>query len=237
MGYVMENFYTHIKGSTKDQFPYPNENLLNIKLPARIALVGPSGCGKTTTLINLIKGIGIWQKIVILAKIKDEPLYKLLTDKIQAMEKKLKIQMLLVIDTVDDLPDPSDFDPKECNLVIFDDMLCESKKSLARIEQYFIYGRKYGVTSCFLSQNYYGIPQKIRQNCNYFIIKQISKPMDLTRLLKDCNLGDLSIEQLKHMYKWAVSQGDPLLAFFMIDTSPTVAKALRIRANFAGIDH
>ena len=109
---------------------YPNEDRLKIKLPFRMIIGGPSGSGKTI-LLNLMKLIGIFDKVILLAKHLDEPLYKHLQDTYRKIEKSSKINIILAIRTAKDLPLVEDCNVKENTLLIVDDMICEDKKELA----------------------------------------------------------------------------------------------------------
>ena len=50
----MINFYEKIPKDLLDKVDNPNQQLHQIKIPARICVVGPSGSGKTGWLLNLI---------------------------------------------------------------------------------------------------------------------------------------------------------------------------------------
>ena len=63
-----------------EMYRYDNEELMRIKLPFRGVLQGASGSGKTNIAMNLISGIGIWDKVIILAKNLEEKLYRCYTD-------------------------------------------------------------------------------------------------------------------------------------------------------------
>lgn len=223
------NYYDHIK-SDDAMRTYPNESKLNIKLPFRMLLLGPSGSGKTNVLLNLMKLIGVFDKIVLLAKDLEEPLYKHVINTYEKMEKKFKVKILLAISTVKDLPSVDDFNPTENSLLICDDLICEGKQDLAKVAAFWIRGRKKGISSVFLSQSYFCVPKLIRQNSGYVLIKKIDTPRDLSMLMKEYSLG-VDAKQMNAMYQHALSTGDPHTSFFMIDTV-TSKKSLRFRANF-----
>ena len=226
---MFENFYSHIKTKDDGLRHYPNEDKLNIKLPFRMLLCGPSGSGKTNILMGLIKNIGIFDKIILLAKHLDESLYKHLIETYRKIEKKLKIDMMLAIDDIRDMPTVSDCNEKENSLLIVDDMICENKKDLAKIESFWIAGRKKGVSMAFITQGYFHIPKKIRQNTQYIVIKKIDTPRDLKAILAECSLG-IEPKELMKLYEYALAQGDPHTAFFMIDCE-TNKKSLKFRSQ------
>jgi Ni2+-binding GTPase involved in maturation of urease and hydrogenase len=225
----IENYYDHIKDGDKIDRSYPNEKELQIKLPFRMMICGPSGSGKTNILINLIKMVGIFDQIILLAKDLEEPLYKHLIKTYAKIEKKHKVRMLLAINDIKDLPSVDDCDEKLNILLICDDLICESKKDLALVESFWIRARKRGVSSVFLSQGYYCIPKKIRQNSNYILIKKLDTIKDLKAILKECSLG-VDLNQVMALYKQALGTGDPHTAFFMIDSGGD--ESLRFRSGF-----
>ena len=224
----IENFYNNIKSVDQPQFHYKNEKLMNIKLPSRFLVVGPSGTGKTNGVVGFIKGVGNFTKIVLLAKNLDEPLYKHLIDSYRKVEKKLKIQILLAIDDINDLPSINDFDPKESSFFICDDFICDSAKDLARVEEFYIRGRKNGISMAFLTQSFFDTPKKIRKNTNYVMIKKMGGAKDIKRLLAEYQLG-ITPQELEQKYDDAVA-GD-FVNFFLIDHQAKTPE-LKFRKNY-----
>jgi len=230
MSFQIVNYYDKIKDSTKRDRSYKNESLMNIVLPARMMICAPSGTGKTNLLRNLIDGIGIWDKIVLWAKNLDEPLYRDFIERCRKVEKKFKTQILLAITDHKDLPDvDKDWDDKENNLLICDDLIAEDKKALAKLDPYFLRGRKKEITMFFLSQGYFDIPKLVRKNCNYVILKKMKNIKDLGRIIREFAF-DVKPEEMLQMYNYAM-RGDPHTSFFMLDAE-TKDDALKYRANF-----
>jgi GTPase SAR1 family protein len=229
MSLDLVNFYDHIKSDDQEIRHYPNESKINISLPARILVLGPSGTGKTNIILNVIKYIGIFDQIVLLAKNLEEPLYKHLIDVYRKLEKKHKIKILLAINDIKDLPSIAEFDPKTNTLLIVDDFICENPKLLAKISEFWIRGRKNGITMTFLSQSYFDTPKQMRKNSNYVIIKKVGNPKDLGRILAEYALG-VDKKELEQAYHQALSGGN-LTDFFMIDME-TKKDELKFRTNF-----
>jgi hypothetical protein len=227
----LTNFYETIKKEKDDGLRnYPNEEEIGIKLPARMLICGPSGSMKTNLVLNLMKMIGTFDKIVLLAKQLDQPLYKHLIEVYRKLEKKHKIQMLLAIDKIEDLPALTDFNPKENSFLIVDDFICESPKVLKQIEEYWVRGRHQGISMAFLTQSYFDTPKNIRKNSNYVMIKKVGNPKDLGRILREFTLG-VTEPELKSLYMRALSDGKQT-SFFMIDVD-NFDPHMRFRANFA----
>ncbi len=230
----IKNYYAHIKKDKLDvDRSYPNESILNISLPARILICAPSDTGKTNLLRNLLDLIGAFDKIILWAKDLDEPLYKDLIEKCRKVEKKFKKQILLAITESKDLPNiDTDIDRTENTVLICDDLITEDKKSLAKLDPYFVRGRKMGVSMLFLTQGYFNVPPMIRKNSNYVILKKIKNIKDLNRIIREYAL-DVSKDELMEMYKYAM-RGDPHTSFFMLDAK-TKDPNLMYRANFEPI--
>jgi hypothetical protein len=201
-----------------------------MSLPLRALVCAPSGAGKTKLLRNFVDGIGAWDKIIIWAKDLDEPLYKDLIEKCQAVEKKFKTRIMLAITDGKDMPDlDKDINRKENTLLICDDLITEDPKSLKLLDPWWVRGRKMGVSMFVLTQGYFDVPKKIRKNSQYLILKKMKNTMDLNRILREFAL-DVKPAELQEMYKYAM-QGDPHTSFFMLDAE-TKDPDLQFRANF-----
>lgn len=227
----VKNHYKHIpKKFQEEERHYPNESKVKIKLPFRMALIGASGSGKTNCLIELIEKMNCFDKIILMAKNTEEPLYATLIDNIREVEKKTGSQILTVGNTILDLPELKTLSKENNTLLIVDDMVNEKDKHLSRVAEYFTMGRKQYVSPIFISQSYFKIPKIIRENTGYFIFTKITGNRDLFMILKDFELG-VTEDQLLALYHNAAT-GFP--NFFMIDRE-TNDKDLIFRKNFKGI--
>ena len=66
------------------------------------------------------------------------------------------------------MPDPCELDPKDKNLMIFDDLLLERQNNC---KCYYIRGRHSNVDCFYLSQKYFKLPrQTIRENANFICL-------------------------------------------------------------------
>ena len=71
-------------------------------------------------------------------------------------------------ETASDVPNPRELDPKDKNLMIFDNLLLEKQN---KCECYYIHGRHSNVDCFYLSQNYFKLPrQTIRENANFICL-------------------------------------------------------------------
>jgi Poxvirus A32 protein len=227
----IKNHYKQIpKKFQEEERHYPNEKKVQIKLPFRMCLIGASGSGKTNCLIELIEQMNCFDKIILMAKNTEEPLYATLIDNIREVEKKTGAQILTVGNNITELPDLKTIDKKSNTLLIVDDMVNEKDKQLGRVAEYFTMGRKQYVSPIFISQSYFKVPKIIRENTGYFVFTKITGNRDLFMILKDFELG-VTEEQLLSLYN-ASATGFP--NFFMIDRE-TNDKDLIFRKNFKGI--
>ena len=71
-------------------------------------------------------------------------------------------------ETASNVPDPRELDPKDKNLMIFDDLLLEKQN---KCECYYIRGRHSNVNCFYLLQNCFKLPrQTIRENANFICL-------------------------------------------------------------------
>lgn len=183
----------------------PHYDKHHIKLPMRLIIAGSTGSGKTSTLLNLIYNMpNTWEKIFIVTKCADEPLYNYLAD-------KLGDQGLSIKEGIQELPDLDSLDKEQNNLVVLDDLVNESAKLQKPICDFAIRCRKKNCSLIYISQSYYAVPKLIRDNINYLIIKQVSSMKNLTMICRECSLG-IDKKQLKKIYNDATqSKTDFLL--------------------------
>ena len=198
---MIHNFYEDVK---KDKTRNIGFKYHGIELPTRILICSPSGTGKTNLLINFLRlSSGTFTKIVICTKDSDEPLYNLLKEESNDIEFYENGQ----------IPDTSEFDGHKSSLIVFDDLVLE--KDQRRIEEYFIRGRKRGITCIYLTQNYYKTPKNIRINCRYIIIKRLASIKDLKLILSEYGLTQ-DITNILSLYDSATKD---FLGFMFIDTT------------------
>lgn len=76
------NFYKAInpKYLDRSQSKYKNYDEVKINLPFQALITGKTGSFKTNLLFYIIRSISAWDKIILLAKKLDEPLYAHIID-------------------------------------------------------------------------------------------------------------------------------------------------------------
>jgi hypothetical protein len=218
----MDNFYKRpaLKKYLTSQ-DNPNVKLHGLeKLPFRMVIVAPSGSGKSNFVLNLLekfsKGKGTFNSIHLICRSKCEPLYEYLEDR---TKKKVKI-----LEGVESIPDINSFDKDLQHLVVFDDLVLE--KNQQKITEFYIRGRKKGISICYLSQSFYKVPKTIRSNCNYFVILKLSGKRDLNLIMSEFELG-IDKDELMEIYEDATSEKFNVL---LIDVEAD--KQERFRRNF-----
>ena len=116
-------------------------------------------------------------------------------------------------ESADDVLDPSDINPTNKNLMIFDDLILEKQN---KCEKYYVRGRHSNVDCFYLCQNYFKLPrQTIRENANFFCLF----PQDMknvNHIYNDHVGDDMTKEQFKKLCRssWEEPHG-----FVTIDLS------------------
>ena len=198
----------------------PHYETHHIKLPFRMIIAGNSGSGKTQTLLNLLYNMPeTFEKIFIVTKNKDEPLYNYLED-------KLGKDGLSIKEGITELPDLDALDKEQNNLIVLDDLVNEPTKQQRPVCDYFIRARKKNCSIIYISQSFYAVPKLIRDNISYLIIKQVSSMKNLTMICRECSLG-IDKPQLKKIYDDATQSKQD---FLLIDLEGD--KDERFRKNF-----
>jgi hypothetical protein len=212
-----ENYYEHLEKKFKDEeITYDNFKKVQIKVPFRMCIIGSTGSGKTNAVVDLIKKINAFDKIILIAKDLEEPIYAQFIDHIRKAEKDSHSEILIAGTKLEDLPKLNTIPTKtkDVTLLIVDDMITESNRVQSGFAEYWIRGRKKKVSCIYLSQSYFEIPKLIRVNSNYIILTKIQTSQDLHRILKEYKLG-VTDEEMERMYDQATKDGFP--NYFLID--------------------
>jgi len=201
----------------------PNYHIHGLKVPFRMLIIGSSGAGKTQTLLNVIHNMGdTFNDIYIITKNKNEPLYEYLED-------KLGKHGLSVVEGIDNAPDlDKDINKEDQTLIIMDDLVLE--RNQRTLEEYFLRARKQNCSLIYISQSYFAVPQMIRKNLTYLIIKQLANLPDLFRILREYSLG-VDKKQLMKIYE--ASTKDNKQDFLLVDLDAEPKD--RFRKNFNDI--
>ena len=149
-------------------------------------------------------------------------------DVIHGMAKQIPVKSDIKVEYFEeaaDVPDPSELDKNDKNLLIFDDLILSKQN---KIEDYYTRGRHSNVDCIYLSQNYFKLPrQTIRENANLFILF----PQDLknrNHIYNDHVSEDMDKEEFKTLCNaaWKGSHN-----FLTIDLS-SPPESGKFRKNF-----
>lgn len=188
----------------------------------RALVVGQSGCGKTSLVLNLIlkpKWLD-YNKLMVFGKSLHQPEYKLLksgfekhytkedilnfftlgkgdvdcfTKNLIMNKKKCNSVNVQYFEDSDMIPDPKDINPRMKSVIIFDDVMTDSKQSKA--EDFYTRGRHNNCSCIYISQNYHKLPrQTIRCNSNLLILFSLPKK-DLQQIHNDFISQDMDWEE------------------------------------------
>jgi len=226
------NFYEVIpeKFLLKVKNPYENEH--KISLPLLAACVAGSGAGKTNWLLNFLEVMHDYQtfdRIVILCKNKDEPLYNALSEGLPDIEfheirsEKVKGKGTVLIG----LPELDKFKKEQNTLIVFDDLVGE--KNQEGIEQFYLRARKKNISCLYLSQSYFKMPKFVRLQLHMLFLLKLSSDKDLNLVLNEYAIG-INKEELLAIYKYATREK---FHFLTIHISAPLEK--RYRLNFKTI--
>jgi hypothetical protein len=221
------NFYDALpKKFRQEERDYPAKKELGISLPFRMCIVGSTGSGKTNFLMNLVRKMNAFTRIMLFAKDLEEPLYASFIDLFRKIEKETNTTILIASNKIEEIPPVSTTNKQDNTLLIIDDMMTEKHDKLAPVVEYWIRGRKQQVSCCYLAQAYHAIPSNIRKNSDYLVLTKIKTLDDLHRILREYTLGTTK-EEIERMYNEAAE----FPHVFMIDTA-TKDQAMRFRRDY-----
>lgn len=200
-----KNYYNYTKREEAVNPHYEKTHMF--KVPFRMVIVAGSGAGKTNTALNILENMGgTFTKVHLCIASPSEPLYDLLKDK---LKDKLEIYTGEIpvggrsrltqpnVPTLDSIAE-EDNEGWVPQLVIFDDLCLYERQP--RIEQYYIRGRKKGISMMYLSQSWFKVPPTVRRQCNYTILKRNVTESDLKRIKNQMSM-DVSVKDFCRMYR------------------------------------
>lgn len=210
-----------------------NKNPLAPQHPFRLCVIGPSGGGKTNIVMNLVLEYLEFDKIYIYAKDLQEEKYLTLIGLAESMAKAAGVESSEVIEYSDDPTkvDINSFDGEKQNLVIFDDMVTESKENQKNIDQLFVRGRKTPNCSLiYMTQSYFNTPPLLRKQLNYVILLNVNNQRELQEIAKTY-ATDIDYKEFKEMYKECTQEQ---WGFMVLDMK-TTNRCLKYRCKFDGL--
>jgi len=116
-------------------------------------------------------------------------------------------------------------------LVIFDD--CVHDKALLRktkqIEQIFTSGRHFGISCCFVSQYYFGIPKSIRQQATFICIFRNSGRRDFETFYELYNPSNVDSKTFQRTIQDRLASED--FSFISVNMRVSPSKRFRLKFN------
>ena len=217
------NFYEKLPKDLKNEVKLDKNFKQHYILPnSMICIIGQTGSGKSNAILNFLSKCPdkFYQIIIFNPNSADEPLYNFL---------KQKIPELQTFTDIEELPDLKSFenDKKEEKLLIVDDFINLPSKSMKKILDYLIMGRKSGFTVMCQSQNYTSIPKVMLRNIHYFILFRLNDNISINNIIRNHNMENLDKNAFKKLYLDATSEP---LNFFMVDLRGK--PETRLRKNF-----
>ena len=148
-------------------------------LPFRMVVSGSSDSGKTTMVLNLIMGTKKVDKengsryilcndVILIAKFPDEPKWKIVEDFFNELAKTEDVSFKAL--SPSEIPNIDTFNPERSTLVIFEDLMHESKKIQEQIAKYFTHGRHRNISTIYIAQRFFSIYKTIRDNATYIVL-------------------------------------------------------------------
>ena len=115
-----------------------------------------------------------------------------------------------------------DFNPnRKCNvLIVFDDMIADlinNKKLSPVVTELFIRGRKLNISSVFITQSFFKVPNDVKLNCTHFFIMKIPNQREPQQITPN-HSSDTDFKDFKNLYKKCTTK---TYSFLVIDTSLT----------------
>lgn len=223
------NFYELEEvNNLKPKYHNPNYDFHHIEIPFRMLIVSYSGGGKTNFLMNLLRQFDeTFNKILLVTRNSDEPLYNWLRTKID----KDVLEITEGLDEFNEMNFDRKWKKDEQCLVIFDDIVME--KNQRQISQLFLNARKLagGISIVYLAQSYFDVPRFIRSNISHIILKKLNGFRGIKTLLSDYNICER--HQLINMYKTVMSyrkdnKDNGLNNMILIEVAAPKEKAFRM---------
>ena len=216
-----ENFYKSSRIQKKlpkikdEQFEYTQ-----MKINQHFLICGGTGTGKTNALYSYLLETskpknGTFKHIFVVYKT-EEPLYE---DLKEQLGKGISFYKSIAdLPSVDEFPDGIVNDFKDQYLIVFDDCVNDKdKNSYIKVKNYFTYGRKKGITICYLTQSFFDADGFIRKQMSYLLLLSIKGKTDLNNILREFGSLQCEPKELYRIFKTATEKRDDELPFLKIN--------------------
>ena len=216
-----ENFYKSSRIQKKlpkikdEQFEYTQ-----MKINQHFLICGGTGTGKTNALYSYLLETskpknGTFKHIFIVHKT-EEPLYE---DLKENLGKGISFyKSINDLPSVDEFPDAIIDNFKHQYLIVFDDCVNDKdKNSYTKVKNFFTYGRKKGITICYLTQSFFDADGFIRKQMSYLLLLSIKGKTDLNNILREFGSLQCDPKELYRIFKTATEKRADELPFLKIN--------------------
>ena len=216
-----ENFYKSSRIQKKlpkikdEQFEYTQ-----MKINQHFLICGGTGTGKTNALYSYLLETsrpknGTFKHIFVVYKT-EEPLYE---DLKEQLGKQISFYKSIAdLPSVDEFPDAIINNFKDQYLIVFDDCVNDKdKNSYIKVKNYFTYGRKKGITICYLTQSFFDADGFIRKQMSYLLLLSIKGKTDLNNILREFGSLQCDPKELYRIFKTATEKRGDELPFLKIN--------------------
>src|SRR5271154_3886886 len=194
-----------------------------------MVVVRSSDLSKTTMLMNLLMGNKKAKEdgqryincndIILIGKHLNEPKWGIVQDFYDELAENGDDVSFRAF-SPSEIPDVSDFDSSHSSIVIFEDLVNESKKIQECISSYFTHGRHSNVSPIYVTQRFFAIPKTIRENITYISLHRGGGSLpDIKRIIRQYTehsdtlapvIDDLTLKREFIIFDLRCSQDDPL---------------------------
>jgi hypothetical protein len=216
-----ENFYKSSRIQKKlpkikdEQFEYTQ-----MKINQHFLICGGTGTGKTNALYSYLLETskpknGTFKHIFVVYKT-EEPLYE---DLKEQLGKGISFYKSIAdLPSVDEFPDAIINNFKDQYLIVFDDCVNDKdKNSYIKVKNYFTYGRKKGITICYLTQSFFDADGFIRKQMSYLLLLSIKGKTDLNNILREFGSLQCEPKELYRIFKIATQKKGDELPFLKVN--------------------
>lgn len=213
---------------------FKSRGLMHCELLQRWLYYSGTGGGKTNAAVACFLAYGgsaTFDSVTVCSKTLDEPLYRFLMDYCRTEKEAGRLRWARFCSDLDDVPtldNPTDVEPycyeheRELNhWLCVDDQVCSGKDKLQRLDDFWMRGRKFGITSALLVQSWTKSPIFLRSNSEYIVLGRFIPPRSVTERIA----GDVSMingKRFGELYAEAVRGGD-MNVFLLVDRSTASA--------------
>ena len=198
-----------------EQFEYTG-----MRINSHFLICGGTGTGKTNALYSYLletsrPNKGTFKHIFVVYKT-EEPLYE---DLKEQLGKGISFYKSIAdLPSVDEFQDAIVNDFKHQYLIVFDDCVNDKDKaSYVKVKNYFTYGRKKGITLCYLTQSFYAADGFIRKQMSYLLLLSIKGRTDLNNILREYGSLQCDPKELYRIFKTATEKHGDELPLLKID--------------------